>query len=286
MKQILICGLVSGLLSLTGCDSGKLKVAEAENATLNDSLRTVLSMQDSLLVLVNDISEGMDRIKDMEQILNTTNLTTETSVKRDQVKHDMVLIQQTLEQRRLRLAELENKLKQSNQNNTVLQRTIQNLKAEISNQEATINNLRADLAAAKIEISELNTRVDSLNATVSDERNAKERAEQEAVAVADELNLCYYAVGTKSELKKSGIVESGFLRKTKVLQGDFEQSYFKRADKRTLSEIPTHAKNAKVISNNPADSYEIVDIDGSAVIRITNPAKFWALSNYLVVQVN
>ncbi len=286
MKQILICGLTAGLLALSGCDSGKLKVVEAENASLNDSLRTALTMQDSLLVLVNDISEGMDRIKAMEQILNTTDLTNETSVKRDQVRHDMELIQKTLEQRRLRLAELENKLKQSNQNNTVLQRTIQNLKAEISNQEATINNLRSDLLAAKIEISELNTRVDSLNTTVTDERNAKEKAEQEAIAVADELNTCYYAVGTKSELKKSGIVESGFLRKTKVMQGDFEQSYFSRADKRTLSEIPTHAKSAKLLSNNPAGSYEIVDVDGSKVIRITNPAKFWSLSNYLVIQVD
>lgn len=286
MKQILICGLAAGMMALTACNGDKLKAVESENVSLNDSLRTALATQDSLLVLVNDISEGMDRIKDMEHILNSTDLTTETASKRDQVRRDMELIQRTLEQRRLRLAELEQKLKQSNQNSAVLQRTIQNLKAEIADQEATISTLRSDLQAAKIEISELTTRVDSLSTTVADERNAKETAQQEAKEAADELNTCYYAIGTKSELKNAGVLETGFLRKTKVMQGDFEQSYFTRGDKRTLTEIPTHAKKVKLLSNNPVGSYEIVNQDGGQVIKILDAAKFWSLTNYLVIQVN
>lgn len=286
MKQILICGLAAGILALTACNGDKLKAVESENVSLNDSLRTALATQDSLLVLVNDISEGMDRIKDMEHILNSTDLTTETASKRDQVRRDMELIQRTLEQRRLRLAELEQKLKQSNQNSAVLQRTIQNLKAEIADQEATISTLRSDLQAAKIEISELSTRVDSLSTTVADERNAKETAQQEAKEAADELNTCYYAIGTKSELKNAGVLETGFLRKTKVMQGDFEQSYFTRGDKRTLTEIPTHAKKVKLLSNNPTGSYEIVNQDGGQVVKILDAAKFWSLTNYLVIQVN
>lgn len=52
---------------LTACDGGKLKQAESENAVLDDSLRVALANQDSLLVLLNDITDGMNQIKDLEK---------------------------------------------------------------------------------------------------------------------------------------------------------------------------------------------------------------------------
>ncbi len=36
----------------------------------------------------------------------------------------------------------------------------------------------------------------------------------------------------------------------------------------------------------PADSYTIEDYDGLKTIKVTNPEKFWSLSNYLVIQVD
>ena len=36
-------------------------------------------------------------------------------------------------------------------------------------------------------------------------------------------------------MKKYNIIETSFLRKTKIMEGDFEKSYFTKADKRTLS---------------------------------------------------
>lgn len=90
----------------------------------------------------------------------------------------------------------------------------------------------------------------------------------------------------KGELKDARIIETGFLRKTKLLQADFQQSYFTQSDKRTLTTIPTHSKKAKILTNMPADSYTIEDYDGLKTIKVTNPEKFWSLSNYLVIQVD
>ena len=36
----------------------------------------------------------------------------------------------------------------------------------------------------------------------------------------------------------------------------------------------------------PSDSYNIEDADGYKIIQITDPARFWSLSNYLVIQVD
>ena len=283
MKKYVIL-IATGLLCMTACNEGKLKIAEARNVQLDDSLQTALANQDSLFI--NDITDGMTQIKAMEKILNSGNLSSETASRKDQIKSDMAAIQQALQQRRQRLAELEKKLSTSQQYSTTLKRTIDNLKAEIAQQEASISTLRNDLQAAKIQVADLSRSVDSLSTTVIEERQATELAQQEAQSVTNELNTCFYAIGSKKELKEANIIETGFLRKTKLMQADFQQSYFTRADKRTLNSIPTHSKKAKILTNMPSDSYNIEDADGYKIIQITDPARFWSLSNYLVIQVD
>ena len=276
-----------GLLFLTACDGGKIKQVESENVQLDDSLRVALANQDSLLVLLNDITDGMNQIKDLEKILgNTNDLTAESQSRKDQIRNDMYSIQQALQERRERLAELEKKLKSSQGYNATLQKTIDNLKAEIATQETTISTLRNDLASAKIQIADLGTKVDSLSTTVASVTEEKVKAQEETQNVTNELNTCYYAIGTKKELKEAKIIETGFLRKTKLLQADFQQSYFTKADKRTLTVIPTQSKKAKILTNMPSDSYVIEDEGGIKVIKVTNPERFWSLSNYLVIQVD
>ena len=128
--------------------------------------------------------------------------------------------------------------------------------------------------------------MDSLNTTVTTVTEQKDKAEQQSVDLANELNTCYYAVGSKKELKENGIIETGFLRKTKIMEGDFDRNFFTTADKRTLTTIPLHSNKAKVLTNQPESSYVIEDQGGQKVIRVTNPDSFWSLSNYLVVQID
>lgn len=286
MKKI-VSIIAIGMVFLTACNGGKVKQLEDAKVMTDDSLRVALANQDSLLVLLNDITDGMNQIKDLEKILtNTSDLTSESQSRKDQIKNDMLAIQQALQERRQRLAELEGKLKNSQGYNATLQRTIDNLKAEIANQETTISTLRNDLAVAKIQIADLGTKVDSLNTTVASVTEEKTKAEEATTTAVNELNTCYYAIGTKKELKEAKIIETGFLRKTKLLQADFQQSYFTKSDKRTLTSIPTHSKKAKIITNMPEGSYDIQDVDGMKVINVINPEKFWSMSNYLVIQVN
>ena len=281
MKKILSIA-AAALMVLSGCNGDKLKQAESLNGELNDSLHVALANQDSLLVLLNDITDGMNQIKDMEKILsNTSDLNAESASRKAQLRNDMSAIQKALQERRERLAQLEEKLKKSQSYSGTLQRTVENLKAEIANQEATISTLRNDLAAAKIQVADLTTRVDSLNTTVAAVTEERTLAQEQAIAAENELNTC-----TKKELKEAKIIETGFLRKTKLMQADFQQSYFTTADKRTLTTINTHAKKAKVLTNMPQDSYVIEDVDGIKIIRVTNAREFWSRSNYLVIQVD
>ena len=164
---------------------------------------------------------------------------------------------------------------------------------EAKRQTTEIATLTNQLATANIKIDELsstvttlNTQVDSLASDVANERELKAAAQAEADKATTELNACYYAVGNSKELKERDILSSGFLRKTKVMKGDFDMNYFQTADKRTLTEIPTHSKKAEVMTSQPKDSYQIVDINGQKVVKITNPTKFWQVSNFLVIKVD
>ena len=285
IKNFAIMAAVA-LTTLASC--GNKEGNNAGAPTTADSLHVALANQDSLLVILNDITEGMNQIKQMENILSSSNdLTAESSDRRQQIRNDMQVIQQTLQMRRDRLAELEKKIQNSSSNNATLQKSIATLKQQIADQESTIGQLRGELEKAHIHIEQLTANVDSLNTEVASVTAAKDQAEQTATTLTNELNTCYYAIGSKQELKDHKLIQTGFLRKTKIMPEDFEMNYFTTGDKRTLNSIDLHSRKAKVLTNQPADSYTITDApNGNKVLKIQNPARFWSVSNYLVIQVD
>lgn len=288
MKKVLIL-LLAGAALLPACKNKEAE-QEAERqaavaAATREELADAVADRDQLLTLVNEISSDMNQIKQLENIL-TVNGGSETPGQREQIRSDIAAIQQTLQQRRERLDELERRLNSSNLNNRNLQTTVATLRQQIDGQTQEIAQLRTNLDEARTQIGELDNTVDSLHQTVALVTAELDSTSVAATQLSNDLNTCYYAIGTKDELKENRIIETGFLRRTKIMEGDFNAGFFTRADKRTLPSIDLNSNEAKVLTNQPADSYSIVDVDGHKVLRITNPAKFWSLSNYLVVQID
>ena len=259
------------------------------NAALQDSINTANAERDSLMELMVDIAAGVDQIKELEDIVTVKNLSAETPDNKKQLRNDIEQIQQSIIRHKNRLEELERRLKQSSNYNSKMEKTIAGLKQQLEDQQKTIDGLTQQLAAAHIQIKNLNQSVDSLNTVnkaVTKEKEAAQEESKQLTAEVKNLNNCYYVIGSKKELKANKIIESGFLRKTKILQGDFEMSCFTKADRRMLSEIPLHSNKAQVLTNHPKDSYEIVDQGGSKVLHILNAGRFWEKSNFLVIKVD
>ncbi len=289
MKKIVILCLSAALLATTACSNKEkdeqLRQAQAVAEASREELADAVADRDQLLGLVNEITSGMGQIKQLENIL-TVQGAGETQGQKEQIIADIAAIQKTLQDRRERLEQLEKKLKDSNLSSSKLQQTIASLNAQIDSQTAEINALRSNLDAAKTRIGELDTQVDSLATTVNTVTAQRDSTEFQNEKLANELNTCYYAIGNKSELKDNKIIETGFLRKTKLLEGEFDYNFFTKADKRTLTTIDLNSDKAEVLTNQPKDSYTILDMDGHKVLQITNPARFWSLSNYLVVKID
>ena len=295
MKKIALisAGLASILVISCKQNSDEATKTVASDSTnmvtmSREELEATLMTQDTLISLVNDISADMIELKNIEMIVSSpSGLNGETMSQKQQLASDMQAVRQTLADRRKRLAQLEAKLKESKSENAMLLKTIENMRAQIEQNELTIQTLSRQLADANVKIQNLNVAVDSLNVNVAKEKADKEDARKEVSELTAEMNTCYYAIGSKKELEAHNIIQSGFLRKTKILQGDYQMSYFTAVDKRNAKTIQLYSKKAKIVTNQPKDSYTITeDANGMKVLEITNPTRFWAASNYLVIQTN
>lgn len=287
-KKISIFLILFFLLNACNLKSNEeLTTEELINAD-KEALAQAVADRDSLISLYNDIALDIAQIKNLEQIISISNSSGE-NLNNSNLKDDLQAIKATLQQRQEKLQKLEQQLKSSKLNNSKLEKSIELLKAQILSQKNEIDSLSNALSIAKTQIQNLQIDNESLSqtiTTISNEKAAAEELANNAINDVNELNRCFYAIGTKKELKKNNILETGFLKKAKILQGEFDTTFFNSADKRTLTTINLHSKKAKVLTNHPEESYTIEDIDGQKVLNITNYQQFWNLSNYLVIQVD
>lgn len=288
MKKFIILFFAAAAM-LQSCGKTEDEQQQADQEAINEATRQELadavSDRDQLLTLVNEISQDMNQIKQLENILSVSG-TTETADQRDQIRADIAAIQQTLQQRRERLDDLERRLNNSNLTNSNLQTTVRTLREQIESQTEEISQLRGNLDEARTQIGALDAQVDSLHETVTNVTAELDSTTTVNQSLTTALNTCYYAIGTKDELKEKHIIETGFLRRTRLMEGEFDQNFFNSADKRTFVSLDLNSNKAKVLTNQPADSYRIVEANGHKVLQVTNPAKFWSLSNYLVIQID
>ena len=282
-----LCGL-----TLFGCGDGSDKAgAEGADSIAQDGPLTEQQAQVRLIDLFNKISSDMDEIKILESRLSSGST---DGMSPQQIQIDIQTLQAELDTRKQEIEQLKAQLSKSVTENARLLKMIDNLEAQVATYESTIADLSNQLSEAHVEIANLSGTVETLNHAVDSVSTqlgqAKEQAEiitQQNVALEQEANRCYYVIGSKAELKKHNIVESGFLKKTKVTKDFVGNSYFTVADRRSLLHIPTHSKKAKVLSSQPVDTYTItIDDAGNKVVNIINPTRFWGTMNYLVIQVD
>lgn len=289
MKKLLYAvTAVTAAILFAACGNTKLQQEEARNHELDDSLRTALANSDSLFSLLYDVTVGMDQITALEQLVDAP-INQENASGREKLRQQMEAIQRGLQDRRHRIEELEKQLAAGNSAEANRLRTqINQLREQMDKQAATVAELRQSLEAANIHIETLDNTIDSLNVSNDSLKTGMAQAQQALTEAIDEINAVYYVIGTKNELKEHNIIEGGgFLRKTKVLPSDFDQSYLQRADRRTLRTLPLDAKKGKLLTKQPEDTYKFEDgANGMKTFVITNPDAFWSTSNVMVIQVD
>lgn len=290
MKKIAVCLGALTLLIAGSCSNSAEKEKEQQDsikiAELTANYNEATTFNDSLMLLMADIYNGLDSINTQEGLLyNMGN--GENHNRREEIRKNLSDIKSRLTANQMLLLQMEKKLKNSGNQNSVLTKTIDQMKERLAQQEGKIAQLEQQLTMAHDSIAVLNNQVAEAQEQVQVQTEAKDAAWQAYQDADQELNTVYYAMGTNKELKQNGLLEKKFLGQTKVLKGDFNESYFTKADKRNLSSIATGAKKIKIWTNMPADSYEEVKGEDNLItLKITNKEKFWSMTPFLVIQLD
>ncbi len=285
MKKILFAVLLAAVMC--GCSDKKGGSGSAADDDDNDSIQILLeeneqlrNEQDELLSTLNEIQEGFREINEAQGRLSI-NRQREGANTRERIREDMKYIQETLAQNAELIEKLRNQLRESGRASEQLQRTIENLTAQMNEKNAEIDQLRNELQAKNIRIDELDAQVADLNENLTNMQQQNENQGQTISQQDQQLNSAWYCVGTKRALKDHNILKSG-----RVLQGDFDASYFTSIDIRQVTQINLNSKSADILTSHPAGSYQLLKDDaGFYTLQISNYQQFWSTSKYLVVQV-
>jgi len=287
MKKVLaLCALI---FALTACTqySSEYKRAQNENDSLKLQLMKNEAEMNEMLSILNDIESDIQSIREAEDFLTIQKDSELSASKRDQIKNSMLTITETLKKNRQQLAELQEKLNNSDVQSTALRKTIERLTNDVNEKSELIIRLQGELGQKDEQIQELAVQVEELNTDVRILEGVNLTQSELINEQEQSLNKVFYCFGTKKELKEQNILSGGGLfSNSKTLEGDFNKEYFLSIDKRQVTAIPLYSSKAKVKTNHPDGSYSFFkDQDGNLTLEIKDVNKFWSLSKYLVIVV-
>jgi predicted nuclease with TOPRIM domain len=232
--------------------------------------------------LLDEVQEGFAQINEAQGRVNTLDKNLEGSNAKANIQDNMLFIEQTLEEQRQKIENLQKKVDDGIITSGKLKSMIENLQNQLTEKSKDIEGLRAQLAEKDIQIENLGKSVTQLQ---TENEQVKEESENRAQIVRNQdtqLNTAYFVYGTNKELKEHKILQSGDV----LANNDFDRDYFTKIDIRKTTVIPFGSKSAKLLTTHPEGSYTLLkDSKGEYTLRITDPNKFWSVSKYLVVRV-
>ncbi len=282
MKNLLkLCAAT--LVLLTACkndptQSEEYKQLQQDNAAVSEESGLKDSTINDMFGAFNRITENLRLIREKQGLLPSGSQSVEGGATMEQgIVGDLRAIDSLLNVNRKIIARMKKSSAADDARLSELAKTIASLEQSIGDKDKEIGAIKEQLA--------------STNASLASMIQMYQDKEQQANLQQTELNMAWYCVGTQKELrdnnilsKEGGVIGIGSVNKLKTT--DLNKAYFKEIDLTKVNAIPLDAKKAKVITTHPAGSYELVGTDRVTGLTIKDPAAFWSLSKYLVVQVD
>jgi chromosome segregation ATPase len=284
MKRLLFVATAIMMLLVTGCKEERKTTAVVDNSVA-DSLQKIIVQKDNeindMMSTLNQIQEGFRQITEAENRVNIVK-DGERTDKAQQIRENIEFISNTMKHNRELIEKLRQQVRESSLKGDQLKGTIETMIKQLDEKDQQLQQLRAELDSKNIHINELDEQITNLNKNVT---TLTEETKQKTQTISNQdkqLNTAWFVFGTKKELKEQYILQKG----DKVLQSNFNKSYFTKIDIRVDKEIKLYSKSAKILTMHPSSSYTLQqDANKQYVLRITNPDIFWSTSKYLVILV-
>ena len=284
--------IILASLFVSSCNverSEKYQALLAERDSLYTEVVAAQGGFDNALNTINEIEAALESVRAAEGIIMMESEEGNTN----KAVSEINAIQQTLQENRNKIANLEKELASQGAQSKALNQTVSRLKKQLEEKDTYINTLKDELQQSRQQIADLSTQVSDLNENIEnlneniDVLNVQNAAQQATIENQDAaLNAVWYCVATQQVLKDNGIIKGGIFQAKEISKQGFGLDQFTQVDKRELSTLPLNTKKATIISTHPEGSYEIVENeDGSKVLNINDKEAFWSISKYLVISI-
>lgn len=283
--RFLLTAVITALL-LAACGESeenrerREKIEELENRNVQMQL-DYNDLQEYLAV----IADGLDsiRIEENELLLNNTS-GEGSGWNRQRMKQNLDQVRRTLGRHRSRISELEAKLAEGSGSVRHLHTIVASLREQLDRKELELEQLRIDLEDNRKNVRELTERVEEITEEKS-ELTQTVVAQQETIEEQSRLmSQARMLIASKKQLEKAGLLKSGgFLRKKKLDVSAIDLSGFTVVDTRTFSTLQLPQK-VKILTDIPAGSYRLEKNREGQLLTVTDPDRFWSLSNVLIIQ--
>ena len=289
------------VVATTGCNQAELKKALAEAKAAEAQKDSLLTEVLETTQFVSDVNSELAKAKSM-QVKTASTDPGVPGAKRDREERVAALervktVIAKLNESEAKLTETENRAKNSRQRNARLLAQIETYKKTIEDLKTTAEQQKTEYEAA---LAEKDTQIATLAGRVDTLTNENTLLSSDKAALADTVanltsykNTVYYAVGTKDELMKKGVVTkegSKFL----IFGGtrleparNLNPESFTAIDKtqQTAIPLPRTDKKYKIISRQSPSYLATPAKDGKVTcsIEIAQPEEFWSASKYLIL---
>lgn len=280
VKSVGFATLLMVMLCACNYESAAYKKLRSEKDSIQALQQSQLGEMEEYLDLIHDVDSAFDEIRLSQNILTFASYDSEnpSDNMRQKVVDNMSMINGLLIENQAKIADLEEKLQNSDLKSTKLQRMVNKLTADLKKKTAEITELRNELVSKNYQLDSL-----SVMYSMSQDREAKLIAktnEQDSIMSSQDAQLhrAYFFMGNRRALRDNDI-------NVKDRESGYRTELFTPVDIRAFDSLETGSKSAKILTKHPESSYEIREnSDRTKTLIIKNAADFWSVSRYLIIQ--
>lgn len=286
--KIYLFVLISSFFVSCGYQSAEYRALKEQNDSL---LRAKQSMQEELdgyFSAMNQIEQNIEKIKSTENVISLQPVGEEIdNDTRMKINQDLAFLNEMLQTNKDELARLKKEIKKSAFKSTELEKTIERLTKSLEEESSKVALLEAQIMEKDSLIAQLGSQVETMGKDIENLKNDNEAKQGKITEQEETIHTAWYVFGTRKELKEQKIITSdGLFSSQRVLQSDFNKSYFVRIDARKTKSIPLYSTRAKILTSHPKSSYTLEKENGNFVLLILDTETFWSVSKYLVIEVD
>jgi hypothetical protein len=285
-----LIGILSTTL-FTACSDADRKAADEAKKNYEVEKQTKDSLEKAFVQTLWEIDRNLQVIQEKQGTIMLGPGSTEEKgiTTKERILRNIQVINSLVDENKQKIASLEEQVKKYKYSNAKVLKLISDAQSKIKTYEESIASMKTQIAQKDSLIAQKQFDLSTLQVKMDETEMKSQMLEELSMRYDKDLNTAFYTKGSYSELKKEGVLQPtsglGTIVKKEKLNLKAPTAVYTEIDIREVDSIPVNAKKVKLLTYHPSGSYELKKENGQvAWLAITDPAEFWKVSKYMVLE--